>query len=119
MRLFKWPLAVRCPKPWFLIFEMFSLRKNQRAHETQADEFGLGLVAKRYGHTRGSIHFFQKMKDQSPENLKLFEKFASSHPLPEERIEQLQKWADEKSQNGTPLIPWPSEPPQENQPSEP
>ena len=90
----------------FDFFEMFSLRKNQREHETEADEFGLDLVAKKYGHTRGAIHFFQKMKDQSPENLKLFEKFASSHPLPEERIEQLQKWSDEKSQNSAKLIPW-------------
>ena len=91
----------------FDFFEMFSLRKNQREHETEADEFGLELLAKRYGHTRGAIHFFQKIKGQSPENLKLFEKFTSSHPLPEERIEQLQKWADDKKQNSAKLLPWP------------
>ena len=91
----------------FDFFEMFSLRKNQREHETEADEFGLELLAKRYGHTRGAIHFFQKIKGQSAENLKLFEKFTSSHPLPEERIEQLQTWADDKKQNSAKLLPWP------------
>lgn len=90
----------------FNFFELFSIREHQRDQEREADAFGLDLVAKKYGHTRGAIHFFQKMKDQSPENLKLFEKFASSHPLPEERIEQLQKWSDEKSQNSAKLIPW-------------
>ena len=88
----------------FGFFELFSVRKHQRDQEREADAFGLDLVAKKYGHTRGAIHFFQKMKDQSPENLKLFEKFASSHPLPEERIEQLQKWSDEKTQNSAKLI---------------
>ena len=90
----------------FNFFELFSIREHQRDQEREADAFGLDLVAKNYGHTRGAVHFFQKMKDQSPENLKLFEKFASSHPLPEERIEQLQKWSDEKSQNSAKLIPW-------------
>ena len=96
----------------FHFFETFSLRRHQQEQESTADQFGIDLVNKKYGHTRGADHFFHKIKDDQQRKIKIFEKFLSSHPLHEDRIIALEKLIRQKyhpAQNDNPLIPWPHE----------
>jgi predicted Zn-dependent protease len=55
--------------------------------EKQADEFGLTLLNKTYGHVAGSIDFFAKLIDEDRQLIS----FLASHPAPKKRIKELQK----------------------------
>jgi Zn-dependent protease with chaperone function len=71
-------------------------RSFDREQEADADEFGLAVVAAEYGHVAGAAEFFRRMPD--PEGLlgEKVEAYLSTHPISEERIEELEAYADEQ-----------------------
>jgi len=71
-------------------------RSFDREQESDADEFGLGVVAAEYGHVAGAAEFFRRMPD--PEGLlgEKVEAYLSTHPISEERIQELEAYADEQ-----------------------
>jgi len=62
--------------------------KFSRVQEAQADQFGLMLLNKTYGHVGGATDFFLKLKEK--EKLPKFLRYFSSHPIDEIRIKQIQ-----------------------------
>jgi predicted Zn-dependent protease len=63
--------------------------KYSREQELQADEFGLDLLQKEYGHVGGSLDFFERLAKH--ENSVLFQAFATSHPLSRQRVQRLKE----------------------------
>lgn len=65
---------------------------HSRKQESKADQFGLNVVFEQYGTTEGSDRLFQFLEEQeeSPAWITMF----SSHPAPEDRIEELRKYAE-------------------------
>ena len=63
--------------------------KFSREQETTADQFGLELLHKKYGHAAGATDFFQRISEKR--NLPQFLEFISSHPMGEQRVEALNK----------------------------
>jgi Zn-dependent protease with chaperone function len=61
--------------------------KFSQNQETQADEFGLNLLYKYYGHVAGATDFFAKLSKEN--NLDIA--FLSTHPSPEKRVKKLQE----------------------------
>lgn len=59
-----------------------------RDQESQADEFALSCLNSKYKHVNGYSHFFEKIKKLE---LGLNDKYFSSHPATEDRIENLKK----------------------------
>lgn len=65
-----------------------TLRSFNRGQETSADEFGLEVVFKEYGHVAGAWHFFERVKDDDRESSE-FITYVSTHPSPIDRIEKI------------------------------
>ncbi|MCL2924947.1 MAG: M48 family metallopeptidase [Trichodesmium sp. MAG_R04] len=63
-----------------------------QSQEYQADEFGLMLLNKTYGHVTGATDFFKNFKDKK----KLGWDFFSSHPAGEKRVKRLEKLIKQK-----------------------
>ena len=63
--------------------------KFSQRQEKQADEFGIHLLAKAYGHCAGAIDFFEKLQKEQKHG-KLAH-FFSTHPSPEDRVKNLNK----------------------------
>jgi predicted Zn-dependent protease len=61
-----------------------------RRQEIEADEFALHLVHDRFGHTRGSLEFFELIRDDDT-GLTGWGAFLSTHPLTDDRIERLRE----------------------------
>ncbi len=55
--------------------------------ETQADEVGLDLLFKYYGHAAGATEFFDRIRNRKIPDIQLL----ASHPAPASRVEHLQK----------------------------
>jgi predicted Zn-dependent protease len=55
--------------------------------ERQADEFGLTLLDRTYGHVAGSTDFFAKLSKEEKRSIS----FLSSHPTSQKRVRELQK----------------------------
>lgn len=57
--------------------------------ETQADDWGLALLVRRYGHAGGATAFFRRLaeKEEGKELVYLF----ASHPFPKERVESIEE----------------------------
>lgn len=64
-----------------------------RRQERAADVWGLGLTAKRYGHVAGATDFFERLPRSESALARSAESFLSSHPVSENRIEQLKELA--------------------------
>ncbi len=62
--------------------------KHSRDQEREADQFGLALVYKVYGTTEGAYEFFEQMHAEYGSGTRLGAMF-QTHPLTEERIEDL------------------------------
>ena len=60
-----------------------------RSQEREADEFGLRLVHEVFGHTEGSLEFFEYVKQEYDEGRPQWGAFMATHPLTEERIAYL------------------------------
>lgn len=60
-----------------------------QSQESKADEFGLNLLNKYYGHVAGATDFFDRLSYENKEN-KITDFFAT-HPHPEKRVKHLEK----------------------------
>lgn len=58
-----------------------------QSQESQADEVGLTLLQKTYGHTAGATDFFAKLSQQKGVDLA----FLASHPAPNRRVTELNR----------------------------
>lgn len=67
-----------------------------RAQETEADLYGLELVQKISGNTKGAFDFFKRMSTKYEFVEKLTDSFTSTHPLSSERILHLKEVCLEK-----------------------
>ena len=80
--------------------ETFDL-KFSRDQESAADELGLALLHRSYGHVGGATDFFERrLADPAPPEL------FSSHPLSRRRIEELQRMAFERGYRSGETTPW-------------
>jgi Zn-dependent protease with chaperone function len=71
-------------------------RSFDREQESDADEFGLGVVAAEYGHVGGAAEFFRRMPDVEGLLGEKVEAYLSTHPISEERIQELAAYAGEQ-----------------------
>lgn len=76
-----------------------------RAQEAEADQMGLDLLAKHYGHAAGATAFFKRLAQSR--DLSLFSDYLSSHPAPEKRVLSLEKQIKERKLRIGELSPWP------------
>ncbi|MBE9170728.1 M48 family metallopeptidase [Pleurocapsales cyanobacterium LEGE 06147] len=74
-----------------------------QSQETQADQFGLDLLNKTYGHVGGATIFFERMNRQDRQNIS----FLSTHPAPAKRVKALQKTIKEDNYKIDKLTPLP------------
>ncbi|MEO0971743.1 MAG: M48 family metallopeptidase [Pseudomonadota bacterium] len=65
-----------------------------RRQEQRADVFGLHLVHGAYGHVTDATRFFERIRERDGQG-GLLETYASTHPLPQARIDALLALADE------------------------
>jgi Zn-dependent protease with chaperone function len=75
--------------------------KFSRDQESAADELGLALLHRSYGHVGGATDFFERrLADPAPPEL------FSSHPLSRRRIDELQRIAAERGYRNGETTPW-------------
>jgi len=79
-----------------------SLRFNQR-QETEADNLGLELVQKTYGHVGGATTFFKTLAIEQPEGP--FGAWFSSHPASENRAQNLELLIQAREWKIKPTVP--------------
>jgi predicted Zn-dependent protease len=65
-----------------------ALRGFSRGQESDADEFGLGIVYEEYGHVAQATRFFERIEDDDAV-LSELASYLSTHPSPDDRIERL------------------------------
>ncbi len=70
-----------------------TLRGFSREQETKADEFGLALVYTHYGHVNESWRLFERWTE-GDDSLFDVVTYLSTHPQPDDRVENLEKLAD-------------------------
>ncbi|GAB4534712.1 MAG: hypothetical protein Tsb0014_21150 [Pleurocapsa sp.] len=58
-----------------------------QSQEKQADEFGLILLNKTYGHVAGATDFFTQLSKEKKRDVS----FLSTHPAPQQRVKEMQK----------------------------
>jgi predicted Zn-dependent protease len=66
-----------------------------RDQERDADELGMRMVHKVYGHTRGALEFFERVQSESGQDEAQWTEFMSTHPLTAERISDLKELQQE------------------------
>jgi predicted Zn-dependent protease len=64
-----------------------------QSQESQADEFGLTLLQKTYGHVAGATDFFARLDRQKGINFD----FLSTHPNPGKRVEELKRLIQQRN----------------------
>jgi len=64
-----------------------------QSQETQADEVGLTLLQKTYGHVAGATDFFARLSQKQELNLD----FLATHPAPGRRVKELQESIKQRS----------------------
>lgn len=64
-----------------------------QSQEREADEYGLTLLQKTYGHVAGATDFFAQMSQQKRANLA----FLSTHPAPGKRVKELERLIKERN----------------------
>ncbi|ESQ08461.1 MAG TPA: hypothetical protein DDY14_14930 [Chromatiaceae bacterium] len=69
-----------------------TLRGFSREQEANADEFGLQLVQREYGHVAEATRFFERLSQDGGAANKTMA-YVSTHPLPSERIDALLQFA--------------------------
>lgn len=62
-----------------------------QTQESKADEFGLNLLYKYYGHVAGATDFFQRLSTEKKQNNVNVIDFFASYPQPTKRVKQLEK----------------------------
>lgn len=86
------------------VIQVISNAKFSQEQETKADEFGLELLNKNYGHVGGATDFFVELSKIKGLNLEIL----STHPHPETRVKQLENLIKQRHyqiRNKTPLLP--------------
>lgn len=83
----------------------FSDAKYSQSQESQADEIGLDLLYKTYGHVAGATDFFNRLSKQKNINIE----FLSTHPAPQQRVKNLQKLIKQKRYQVENVLPLPKE----------
>jgi len=79
-----------------------------RAQEAEADQVGLRLLVKHYGHAGGATDFFERLAQKK--ELPLFSDYLSTHPAPEKRVHWLQQQIKQDQLKLGDLKPWAVEP---------
>ena len=74
-----------------------------REQESEADLYGLNLLAKTYGHVGGATAFFERMI--KTEDSIAYKLFASSHPLSKKRVRDIKRWQEKNNFKLLPLKP--------------
>ena len=74
-----------------------------KAQELAADETGLELLQKIYGHVGGATDFFSRFEDTKIDSRWL--SFLSTHPAPSSRVEQLQRLISKRGYPSNPVQP--------------
>ncbi len=69
--------------------------------ERQADEMGLTLLQRLYGHVAGATDFFDRLKQQEPSTVD----WLLSHPAPSKRVETLRQLIHERGYNIQAITP--------------
>jgi len=91
--------------------------QHSQYQEKRADKFGISLLEKKYGHIKDGLKFFEKMKS-ADKQIGRFRKYLVSHPLSEDRIAKLKRYAEKKgwSLEGAtlPLPDWAKKGPQDS-----
>lgn len=73
-----------------------STRGFSREQESHADAFGLMLVEAEFGHIAGATDFFEKLPAPDTVLERTLASYLATHPLSEERIEDMERLAQEK-----------------------
>ncbi len=71
-----------------------------RSQEVAADDYGIQLMKKMYGHSWGAEELFTVLKEEEKAIEKFISKFSSTHPLGEDRIQRIRT-----TQTGQPQLP--------------
>lgn len=74
-----------------------------QSQETQADEVGLTLLQKTYGHVAGATDFFARLSQKQELNLD----FLATHPAPGRRVKELQRSIKQRSYQVGEKLPLP------------
>jgi predicted Zn-dependent protease len=85
-------------------------RHFDRSQESGADEIGLELVWREYGHVSGALKFFDRFPRPTGSLEKQFQSYLATHPVHSDRIASLRGMADARGwrQDGTaPALGWP------------
>lgn len=69
--------------------------KYSRGQELSADEYGLDLLNKYYGHIAGATDFFERIENEKKESV--FIKFISTHPVGHKRVAQIEHLIAQKN----------------------
>lgn len=64
---------------------------HSRHQETEADEFALRMVRDHFGHTEGSLEFFELIHEEYESDGGKWGAFLSTHPLTQDRIDHLRQ----------------------------
>lgn len=64
-----------------------------QSQEREADEYGLTLLQKTYGHVAGATDFFTRMSQQKGADIA----FLSTHPAPGQRVKELERLIKERN----------------------
>jgi Zn-dependent protease with chaperone function len=64
-----------------------------QTQETQADQYGLELLYKYYGHVGGATDFLEKLSQENNLNIA----FLSTHPSPEKRVQKLKQLINQEN----------------------
>jgi predicted Zn-dependent protease len=81
----------------------FSDAKYSQSQESQADEIGLNLLYKTYGHVAGATDFFNRLSKQKNIDIE----FLSTHPAPQQRVKDLQRLIKQKNYKIKNVFPLP------------
>lgn len=73
--------------PW-TVGELLTLRFD-RAQESAADRFALGIVAAEYGHVNGATRFFERLPDAGGSASERASAWVTSHPVTADRIDAM------------------------------
>lgn len=78
---------------------------HSRHQETEADEFALRMVREHFGHTEGSLEFFELIREEYEAGGGKWGAFLSNHPLTQDRIDHLHQLERELSDRPAPAVP--------------
>lgn len=84
--------------------EAVSKSSYSQSQESEADEFGLTLLQKTYGHVAGATDFFERLSEEKDSSFA----FLSTHPAPRDRVSQLKRSIDRRKYEIGDKFPLPS-----------